>query len=106
MKLSFYFATVVGLFLALTSAAHATIACSAIAVETSAKSARLYFEPDETSPVMRDVPLNDLVMYPDTDLAPTQAEGWAWVRHDISQADVWQDGLYGWMKLEDMSECG
>lgn len=101
-----YRAASVSVFLAMTSAAHATIGCSAVSNVAGAAGVNLYHGPDDASGIMREIPLGDIVQYPQADLAPTQAEGWVWVRHDITQEVIWQSGIYGWMRIENISDCG
>lgn len=102
----FYSALSACFFFALASAAQATEACAVIAVSADATGVSLYAIPDDTSEIIRDVPLDDLVLYPNEDLAPGQYEGWVWVRHDATQEDIWQCGEYGWMRLEHLTDCG
>ena len=85
----------IAVFLAMTSSAQATVACSVLASAGGVESARLYSDPDAASEILRDIPLDDLVLYPDVERAPQQIEGWVWVRHDITQEAIWQAGLYG-----------
>ncbi|MEJ8473446.1 hypothetical protein [Roseibium algae] len=106
MAQRFYCAASVSVLLAMTATANSTIACSIISNVQGAESIGLYRLADETSGIIRKIPLGDLVEYPAEDLAPTQAEGWAWVRHDINQDVIWQTGVYGWMKIESISDCG
>ena len=81
------YATIVLIYFAVTSAAHATVACKVISSTAGAKNANLYSDPDDV-------------------LAPIHADGWIWVRHDITQEDIWQSGIYGWMKPENTTDCG
>ena len=62
--------------------------------------------PDDGAEILRAVPVNDLVLYPQQELAPEQVEGWAWVRHDPEQENIWQGGDRGWMQLVYMTTCG
>lgn len=87
-------------------AAQATIGCQVVALDAKDASARLYQRPDDGSEVLRRVTLGDIVFYPDDSLAPDRVQGWAWVRHDISQEDIWQSGIYGWMRVETIDTCG
>lgn len=100
------YATIVLIYFAVTSAAHATVACKVISSTAGAKNANLYSDPDDVSEIIREIPLGDLVRYPDDDLAPIHADGWIWVRHDITQENIWQSGIYGWMKPENTTDCG
>jgi len=78
----------------------------ALVITTASVNVNLYSDPDDTSKVLRKIPLGDLVLYPQEDLAPTQAEGWVWVRHDLHQEAIWQSGIYGWVLVENISDCG
>jgi len=106
MGRSFCCVASVGVFLAMASAAHATIGCSVISGVDGAVSVHLYQDPDTGSEVLREIPLSDLVLYPQEEFAPTQAEGWVWVRHDITQESIWQSGIYGWLRIENILDCG
>lgn len=92
------------------SPAFATVGCSvsSASASTSAtlKSVKLYSSPEDGSKVIREIPVGDIVLYPGEDLAPSQADGWAWVRHDFGQLDIWQSGKFGWMAVENISDCG
>lgn len=101
-----YCAISIGILLAMASAAQATVGCAVVSDEVEAKSVKLYEAPDDGSAPLREVPLGDLVLYPDTELAPMQAQGWVWVRHDITQQAIWQSGIYGWMRVENIADCG
>ncbi|AVX04982.1 hypothetical protein MXMO3_02470 [Maritalea myrionectae] len=94
------------LFLAMPSAAHATEACAITSNIEGATGVTLYAAPDDTSQVIREIPLDDLVLYPNEELAPAQHEGWVWVRHDTTQEDIWQCGEYGWVRIENLTDCG
>lgn len=98
-------ACVIGL-VALASAAQATVACAVVSSVSGARGADMVSEPGEGSDVIREIPLGDLVLFPQQDLSPTEAEGWVWVQHDITQEDIWQSGIFGWMREENLSDCG
>lgn len=66
----------------------------------------LYALPDAASDVIRNVPVGDLMLYPQQELAPQQSEDWIWVRHDISQEDIWQGGEFGWVRPDNLTICG
>ncbi len=101
------FAASISVFLAITSPTHATVGCKVIANKAEAENANLYHAPNETSEIIREIPLGDIVLYPAQELAPQQTNNWIWVRHDITQEEVWTSGIYGWMKPENISEfCG
>lgn len=100
------YAASAGVFLVMTSAAQATIGCAVVANAVGAESASLYSDPDDASEILRKIPPGDIVQSAQADLAPAQAEGWIWVRHDITQETIWQSGIYGWMKAENISDCG
>jgi len=85
--------------------ARASVACSVLAADGD-QTAKLYVTPSLEAPLLREVPLDDLVLYPHADLAPTQAAGWAWVRHDLTQRDIWQSGDYGWVPEDLLADCG
>lgn len=85
--------------------AQASVACSVL-VADGAQAAKLYEAPSLEAPLLREVPLDDLVVFPQADLAPTQAAGWAWVRHDPTQQDIWQSGDYGWVPEDLLADCG
>ena len=106
MKRMVFHAALVGAVLVTASTAPATVGCTVVSDQAGAESANLYTAPDETSEIVREVPTGDIVEYPDEDLAPAQAEGWAWVRHDATQETIWQTGDFGWMRIENISECG
>ncbi|WP_120497942.1 SH3 domain-containing protein [Kiloniella sp. EL199] len=102
-----HFAVSMSIFLATTSQAQATVGCTVIANTTEAENANLYLAPNETSEIIREIPQGDIVLYPDQELAPEQTDNWIWVRHDMTQKDIWTNGIYGWMKTENISEyCG
>jgi hypothetical protein len=97
----------VGIFLAMTSAANATIGCAVTSSVVGAESANLYHGPDDASGIIREIPLGDIVQYPAQELAPVQVDDWIWVRHDITQEVIWNSGIYGWMRPENISDfCG
>ncbi len=96
----------VGTLLVINTTAYATVGCEVVALDAKSASARLHRLPDATSNVLRAIAVGDIVFYPDADLAPQQAEGWVWVRHDITQQDIWQSGIYGWMMNETIAACG
>ncbi|MEQ9693431.1 hypothetical protein [Shimia sp. SDUM112013] len=86
--------------------AEASVACTVLNNSVTETTVTLYAAPDAAAAPLRQVPSGDLVLYPQADLAPKQAAGWAWVRHDKTQRDIWQSGLYGWMPLENLTDCG
>ena len=86
---SHHFAASLSILLAMTSAAHATVGCTVASLEVGAERANLYYDPDDASKVIREIPLGDIVRYLDEELAPVEVEGWVWVRHDITQEDIW-----------------
>lgn len=88
------------------STAQATIACSIVSHAQNKTSVSLFLEPDGTSVAIREVPVGDLVVYPQEELAPAQAEGWVWVRHDMTQETIWQTGMFGWVRSENIANCG
>ncbi|MEM7076374.1 MAG: hypothetical protein AAGA28_19685 [Pseudomonadota bacterium] len=90
------------------SIAAATVACAVTASAGDARTDRvpLYADPDAASQVIRDIAVGDLVFYPDASLAPSDAPGWVWVRHDVSQTGIWQSGEYGWLKRAHIEMCG
>lgn len=93
------------LFLA-ASPAQATVACSAVALDAKSAGIPLFAAPSETAATLGQVPTGDLLLYPDPALAPNEAEGWAWVRHDPTQEDIWQSGQYGWVRTGNLADCG
>ncbi|MFD2204605.1 hypothetical protein [Kiloniella antarctica] len=102
-----HYAARVSIFLAITSPAHATVGCMVKSNTAGAESANLYNAPDNTSETIREIPQGDIVLYPAQELAPVQTNDWVWVRHDITQEEIWNSGIYGWMKPENISEnCG
>lgn len=101
-----YCAVGVCVFLTVTSAAHATIGCAVVSSQADADSVNLHSDPDDSSEILRKIPLDDIVLYPQSELAPAQADGWVWVRHDINQDAIWQKGIYGWLSVENISDCG
>jgi hypothetical protein len=106
MKKAFHLVANILVFIALATSAHATVGCTIVSQTVGATTAPLFQDPDETSDILRDIPLGDIVRYPDSDFAPSQAEGWLWVRHDITQESIWQSGIFGWTKEENTSICG
>lgn len=101
------FVASIGILFALSTAAHATVGCDVVSPIHGAKSVNLYTEPSDTSEVIREVPLGDIVLYPAQELAPHKSDTWVWVRHDASQENIWNSGAYGWMKPDNMGEyCG
>lgn len=87
-------------------AAFATIACSATASDGIAEAIPMFDRPNANANPLREIPVDDLVVYPQEDLAPQQVEGWAWVRHDPKQSDIWQSGDYGWLRTIHLTDCG
>ena len=85
--------------------AQASVACSVLAADED-QVAKLYEAPSLEAPLLREVPLDDLVLLPQADLAPIQAAGWVWVRHDPTQQDIWQSGDYGWVPEGLLADCG
>ena len=83
----------------------ATVACSVFATGKGA-SVDLLEQPEDMSTALRAVPAGDLVFFATQELAPTQKAGWIWVRHDKTQEDIWQAGIYGWMREENLIDCG
>lgn len=94
------------IMIAMGHAANATIGCQVVALDAKDASAGLYQAPDGSAPILSRIPLGDIVFYPDNDLAPRQAQGWVWVRHDSTQQDIWNNGVYGWMRVETIDICG
>ena len=90
----------------LASDAQATIACTVSSTAKNAKGAGLLEAPDETALILRWIPSGDLVFFPDQSLAPINTEGWAWVRHDETQTDIWQSGEFGWIDADNLTDCG
>ena len=88
----------------LPTAGHATFACTVVAVEGETGPVWLYSEPDKSSEQIRELPVGDLVNYPNTDFE--QKEGWVFVRHDPSQEDIWQGGDPGWVPRANVTTCG
>ncbi len=84
----------------------ATIACSVLNNEAGSDNVALFSSPDTASEILREIPVGDLVFYPDVSLAPARVDGWAWVRHDMSQTAIWQNGEYGWVAARNLSDCG
>ena len=101
-----FFALTGILFLAITSAAHASVACSAIPSADGTDRIYLYYDPSDISEIMREISQDDLVLYPDAEMAPKQVEGWVWMRYDDTQEDIWQGGVFGWVKVENIADCG
>ncbi|MGR3616253.1 MAG: hypothetical protein ACU0BB_09440 [Paracoccaceae bacterium] len=106
MKAGIFLATTLSLGLGLTTSAMATVACTATAKDPGTQSIPLYALPDAASDVIRNVPVGDLMLYPQQELAPQQSEDWIWVRHDISQEDIWQGGEFGWVRPDNLTICG
>ncbi len=96
--------TLVG-FLTGTSA-QATVGCEIVTGDKGSISVPLFQHPDETSDILGMIPIGDIVRWPDSDFAPTQAEGWTWVRHDPTQENIWQSGPHGWVRSETLANCG
>ena len=94
------------LFAALASGAQATIACTVSSTTKNGKGAGLFETPDEAAFILRLIPEGDLVFFPDQSLAPINTEGWAWVRHDETQTDIWQSGEVGWIDADNLTDCG
>jgi hypothetical protein len=88
------------------SAAHATIACQIVVDPKGVGVAPLFVDAVETAEVIRNLPADDLVFYVDEDLAPRKVEDWFWVRHDVTQEDIWQSGEFGWVRSENIGDCG
>ncbi|UOA26683.1 hypothetical protein [Pseudosulfitobacter sp. DSM 107133] len=99
-------ATTACALLAFTAPAQASIGCSVVSGDKGAQSVSMYANPEDTAQNLHDIPLGDIVLYPQADLAPAKADGWVWVRHDINQTDIWQSGTYGWLKAENITDCG
>ena len=94
-------------FLIMTAPAHATVGCTVMSNKAGAETVNLYLQPDDTSGVLSEIPLDDIVLYPVQELAPEHADNWVWVRYDSTQEDIWNSGIYGWMRPEDISDfCG
>ena len=106
MKRRYAMFVIAGLFLALATGAHASIGCVAFTDEAGAESVNLYESPGDASRIIREIPLGDIVQYIDPSLGPIKAEGWVWVRHDITQDTIWQSGEFGWMKVDNTVDCG
>ncbi|WP_170476490.1 hypothetical protein [Ruegeria arenilitoris] len=87
-------------------AAGATVACTVSSNAAAVEVIDLFAFPVATSEVLRKIPVGDLVLFPDQSLAPAQAEGWTWVRHDKTQANIWQSGTFGWIAANSLTECG
>lgn len=106
MGRSRYCAASVSVFLAMTSVAQATVGCAVTSGTAGTENANLHSDPDDASRIIREIPPGDIVQYPQQDLAPAQADGWVWVQHDITQEALWQSGIYGWLKVGNISDCG
>ena len=104
MKLGSFLSAGAVVFLCISSPTFATVGCSASSSQS--ESVTLYSGPGETGTIIREIPLGDIVLLPDEDLAPAQADGWVWVRHDETQDAIWQSGVFGWLKAEAISDCG
>ncbi|MEP5759088.1 MAG: SH3 domain-containing protein [Litoreibacter sp.] len=92
-----------GFLLFLPCSVQASLGCFVETDNPDASSVNLYETPDLAALVLREVPLGDAVQYPDQNDAPTQSEGWIWVRHEITQEAMWPAGIEGWMKSENLS---
>lgn len=106
MNLGSFCSASISIFLCMASPAFATVGCSVSSASATLESVKLYSSPEDGSEVIREIPVGDIVLYPSEDLAPAQADGWAWVRHDFGQLDIWQSGKFGWMAVENISDCG
>ena len=106
MKLTVFYIASIAVLLTTTFAAHATVGCTVISGEKGAAGVSLFAKPSDKAEVLHEIPLGDIVRWPDEDFAPTQAEGWAWVMHDITQETIWQNGTPGWLRVENMTLCG
>jgi len=81
----------------------ASLGCFVETDDPAVTSVNLYETPDIAANVLREVSLGDVVQYPDQDEAPSQSEGWVWVRHEITQTAMWPAGIEGWMKSDNLS---
>lgn len=90
----------------MSTAAWATFGCEIVSGEKGATVVSLLEAPDLTSKPVSEVPLGDIVRYFNQELAPKQVEGWAWVRHDPEQMTFWQTGPFGWLREENLADCG
>lgn len=106
MRLNSVLWATIGIHFCMACPAVATVGCSATSNEATVKTVKLFSDPNDTADVLREIPLGDIVMLPDEGLAPSNREGWVWVRHDISQQAIWQSGVYGWVMAETISDCG
>lgn len=107
MELNLRYTASVSIFLAMTSAAHATVGCTITSRVAGIENVNLYYDPNDASEVKREIPLGDIVQYPAQDLAPVQADDWVWVRYDPTQEIIWNSGIYGSMRPENISDfCG
>ena len=84
--------------------AQATIACTVVSGDGAAVA--LLAEPGAVADKIRDIPVGDLVVYPQEDLAPDKVAGWVWVQHDETQTAIWQTGAFGWLRAENIQDCG
>lgn len=96
-----------GLFVILLAAAGrpawATFGCPVIGGDDGF--ALLHAEPSDEATVIRKVP--DEAMVSLIDYPPTPApDGWAAVKHDENGSDRWGIGTFGWMRRDDLGECG
>lgn len=99
-------AALTSLFLvSLASPAAATVACTVVA-DADQLMVQLRSDAAETADAIRDIPVGDLVVYPQEPLAPKQVEGWVWVRHDAAQTVIWQTGEFGWLRILNIANCG
>lgn len=99
-------ASAFALGLGLATPAFATVGCTVTSPTDQTAPAALYSKPQSTAPILRTISPGDIVFLPQADLAPAQKDGWAWVRHDATQQDIWQSGIYGWLPATALSECG
>ncbi len=106
VRQSSFCGAIIGACLCMTSPLFATVGCSVSSGSTGSENVKLYSEPDGASKVLRKIPLGDIVLYPEEEEAPAQAEGWIWIRHDLHQEGIWQSGIFGWVLVENLSDCG
>ncbi|KEJ95670.1 hypothetical protein SAMN05444149_105222 [Pseudosulfitobacter pseudonitzschiae] len=106
MQLTTRFAALLFVLSGVSSPALASEACEVVATVAGAASVPLHAEPDESSDLLYLVPVGDIVLYPQQDMAPAQSESWLWVRHDRTQRDIWQSGIAGWLRVENVTDCG
>tara|TARA_R110000764_G_scaffold11553_2_gene34607 strand:- start:538 stop:858 length:321 start_codon:yes stop_codon:yes gene_type:complete len=100
------FAALLCVLSGMSSPALASEACEVVATVAGAASVPLHAEPDQSSDLLHVVPVGDIVLYPQQDLAPARSESWLWVRHDSTQRDIWQSGIAGWLRVENVTDCG